>query len=407
MSPTLIILLLLIAGGAGLYYYYNLTPGSKASLKTRYSDGLDLLMAGHRREAYQHFKSIMEKDSNNVKAYLKLGQVMREGGNPKQALKVHTSLSIRLKLTTFEKTELHKNLALDHDALNDTDNAISEVENVLKLNRQNEWALSHLIEFYKKKNEWEFASKYLLQFQEVTQSQDSHLVALYKIQEGRVALDNKDYTNARKLFEESLNIDPEVNSAYLFLGNSYADESETAYRLAVNLDEKEFQTPDEKQQYNEFVSNAKQQLARAIPMWIQYSENDPEGSWLVLSKLKDALYALNRFNEIEDILKSILRKDPDNVDALSSLADFYNQKGARSEALEMIDSALEKQPNSLIANLIKMKLSSYKGDLTQLRTGCDSLMDLFMKDSYLTSNEHRQNADITWLRKNGLNPQAL
>lgn len=407
MSPTLIILLLLIATGAGLYYYYNLKSGSLASLKTRYSDGLDLLMAGHRREAYKHFKSIVEHDSNNVKAYLKLGQVMREGGNPQQALRVHKSLNIRPKLTPFEKTELHKNLALDYDALGDTDSAISEVENVLKLNRHNEWALTHLIEFYKKKDDWELASKYLRQFQEVTQTQDNHLVALYKIQEGRITLNKQDYKHARKLFEESLSIDPDLNSAYLFLGNSYADESETAYRFAVKIDEKEFQTPDEKQQYSDYVSSAKQQLARAIPMWIQFTENDPKGSWLVLSKLKDALYALNRFNEIEDILKSILSKDPDNVDVLSSLADFYNQKGSRNEALEMIDSALEKQPDSLIANLIKMKLSSYKGDLTQLRTGCDSLMDLFMKDYYQNSNEHRQDSDNVWLKKNSLNPQSL
>ena len=407
MSQAFISLLFLVLVGFGIYYYYKLTSGSKASLKTRYSDGLDLLMAGHRKEAYQHFKTIVEKDSNNVKAYLKLGQVLREGGNPKQALRVHNSVKIRPKLTTFEKSELHKNLSLDYDALGDTDNAILEVENVLKLNRQNEWALSHLIEFYKKKNNWEYASKYLQQFQDVTQTKDNHLIALYKIQEGRSALENKKYNNARKLFEESLKIQPDLNSAYLFLGNSYADESETAYRMAVKIDEKEFHTPDEKEKYHEFVSCAKQQLARAIPMWIQYAENDPSGSWIVLSKLKDALYALNRFNEIEEILKSVLSKDPDNVDALSSLADFYNQKGARSEALEMIDSALEKQPKSLIANLIKIKLSSYKGNNNQLRTNCDTLIGLFMKDNYLNSNEHKQGSDITWLRNNGLNPKTL
>ena len=37
-------------------------------------------------------EDIIEKDSENIKAYLRLGQVLREGGNAQQALKIHKSL---------------------------------------------------------------------------------------------------------------------------------------------------------------------------------------------------------------------------------------------------------------------------------------------------------------------------
>ncbi len=400
MNSSLLILLLLIGAGGGIYYYLTLRPGSKSSLKESYSEGLDLLVSGQRKEAYQHFRSIVQHDSNNVKAYIKLGQVIREGGNPAHALKIHKNLTIRSKITTFEKIELHKNLSLDYASLNKFDDAISEAENILNINRANEWALSHLIDYHKKKEDWGKASEFLYQYQEVTQTKDNHLVGLYKLQEGRVALKNKNFKKSRQLIEKSLEIEPDLSPGYLFLGNSFADESEVAYKNAMEIDDKEFQTPDEKQNYTEYVNTAKQQLARAIPMWIQFTERDPEQSWLVLPKIKDALFALNRFNEIEDVLREILKRDADNVDALSSLADFYNQKGARKEAIDMIESAMEKQPDSLIANVIRLKLSSYKGDINEVRKDCDSLINLFMKDVYHFSNAHLVRDDMSWLDKN-------
>ena len=400
MNSSLLILLSLISIGFGIYYYLALRPGSKSSLRESYSEGLDLLVSGQRKEAYQHFKSIVQHDSNNIKAYLKLGQVIREGGNPSHALKLHKNLRIRSKLSTFEKIELHKNLSLDYTALNKLTKAIKEVEKILTINRTNEWALSHLIDLYKKQEDWEKASDFLHQYQQITETQDSHLVALYKLQQGRVALKNKEFSKSRQMFEKCLEIDINLYTSYLFLGNSFADESEISYKMAIEIDEKEFQTPDEKQNYSEYVNNAKQQLSRAIPMWIKFSEYEPKQSWLVLPKIKDALFALNRFNEIEEVLKEILKRDTDNVDALSSLADFYNQKGAKEKAIGMIESAIEKQPNSLIANAIRLKLSSYKGDINQIRKDCDNLIDLFMKDVYHFSNAHLVNDDIDWLDKN-------
>ena len=48
-------------------------------------------------------KNIIEKDSENIKAYLRLGQGLREGGNPSQALKIHKGFCYRKKLNYPEK----------------------------------------------------------------------------------------------------------------------------------------------------------------------------------------------------------------------------------------------------------------------------------------------------------------
>ena len=52
----------------------------------------------------------------------------------------------------------------------------------------------------------------LHQYQEATKTQDSHLVGLYKIQEGRVSLKKQEFRKSRKLLEKSLDIDPELST---------------------------------------------------------------------------------------------------------------------------------------------------------------------------------------------------
>ena len=94
-------------------YILNYKPRRKSKVKDIYAEGLDLMITGRRKSAYKNFKDIIQKDSNNIKAYLRLGQVLRENGNPVQALKIHKGLLHRRNLTFYEQVELHKNLAMD------------------------------------------------------------------------------------------------------------------------------------------------------------------------------------------------------------------------------------------------------------------------------------------------------
>ena len=123
---SIFVLILLVGGSA--YFLLQIKPRKSLGLKDLYSEGLDMLVSGHRKGAYQNFKSIVQKDTENIKAYLKLGQVAREGGNAEQALKIHKSLLLRTKMTPFEQIEMYKNLALDYYNLGHLDSAIDEIE---------------------------------------------------------------------------------------------------------------------------------------------------------------------------------------------------------------------------------------------------------------------------------------
>ena len=128
--------------GLGLFYYYtNIRPLSSTKIRDLYLEGLDLLISGHRKKAYKYFKEIIEHDTTNIKSYIKMGQIVRESENPRQALKIHNSVSLRRDLSKYEKIELHKNISLDYYDLKDIVHAIDESLYILKIDRNNEWEI--------------------------------------------------------------------------------------------------------------------------------------------------------------------------------------------------------------------------------------------------------------------------
>ena len=108
MSTILSIIIVCVILGIIAIYIFNYSHVRKQNIRDLYTEGLDLLIAGRRKEAYRNFKSIIDKDTNSIGAYIKLGQVVREGGNPKKALEIHKNLLLRNKLSNYDKIELYK-----------------------------------------------------------------------------------------------------------------------------------------------------------------------------------------------------------------------------------------------------------------------------------------------------------
>ena len=396
MSEILITLLVLgIAAGGVAVYVLNFKPRRKSKVKDLYAEGLDLLITGRRKSAYKNFKDIIQKDSDNIKAYLRLGQVLREGGNPVQALKIHRGLMHRRNLTHYEQIELHKNLALDYYSSGNLDAAIQELLSLLKIEKNNEWAVTQLTAFYREKQDWAKAGEYFEKYQKLTNKEDAHKLALYKIQEGRIHIKNKKFEDARKTFEDALNIS-DIAVAYYFIGNSFSGESEEEYQKSVEKDSANNPASDEKTDYME---KAKELLGKAIPIWVRYAELNPEQAWMVIHLLKDGLFALDRYSEIENILKQILKNDSDNIEVIASLSEIYSHRGENTEAIELIDSALEQDPTSIIVKLIKMKLQAKKE-----RSGNEFSRSLDDIIHFLVTDERFQiykntatDPDILWL----------
>ena len=397
MSEILITLLVLsIAAGGITVYILNYKPMRKSKVKDLYAEGLDLLITGRRKSAFKNFKDIIQQDSNNIKAYLRLGQVLREGGNPLQALKIHKKLLHRKDLTYYEQIELHKNLALDSYKIGNANEAIDELHSLLKIEKNSEWAISQLITFYRAQQDWEKAGKYFAKYQKLTNKEDKHKLALYKIQEGRILIKNKKFEAARNFFEEALSISSDLGVAYYFIGNAYSSESEEEYQQSI---ETKIESDGISQENPDFMKNAKELLGKAIPMWIRYAEINPEQAWMVIHLLKDGLFALDRYAEIEDILKQILKNDSDNIEVIASLSEIYSHRGENTEAIELIDSVLEQDSTSIIVKLIKMKLQAKKEmNSNEFIRSLDDIIHFLVTDErFQIYKDTATDPDIIWL----------
>lgn len=397
------ILFLIPIIGLAIYflYYRKLKPHKVNNIREMYAEGLDMLVSGKRISAYKNFKNIIDEDSNNIKAYLRLGQILREGGNAVKALKIHNSLLLRKKMTTYESIELHKNLAMNYYSLENLDKSILEAKKILKIEKDNEWAIHHLISLYKKNNDWMKATEYLKTYFNVVGNRDNHKLALYKIQNARIEIENNNFDKAREILEKALNIEDDLAIAYYYLGKTYSKESSLIYDKAVELEKNGLNSISDKDNYNQYVSDAKDTLSKAIPMWIHYLEINPQQSWFVIPLLKDALFSLDRYSELEDIFYKLSEKFPDSIEILAALADYYSNKGNTDKAIDIIEKALSQNKDSILVKLIKFKLNIQKNSQNISLNDIDDIISFILKDTaYQMINDQSSNSDIKWLFNN-------
>tara|TARA_B100000029_G_scaffold256075_1_gene252837 strand:- start:811 stop:2028 length:1218 start_codon:yes stop_codon:yes gene_type:complete len=380
---------------ASLYYFKK--PNTESSIKDLYAEGLDMLVMGKRKIAYKNFKKIVDHDSSNIKAYLHLGQVLREGGNPKKALDIHQNLLLRKNMNNYEKVQLYKNLAQDYYKLDNLEKSIEYCKLITNIENFNDWANKELINLFKQKNDWKNATNYLKIYLKTHNQNDDDKIALYKIQEGRILDLNKDFELSRKLFEESLDLNNNLFICYFFIGNSYASESNEVYNDAITIEENLDGSLEKNEQSQKLKLDAENLLTKSIPMWSHFIENMPEYSWMILPTLKDALQALNRYDDIEDILIRANDKK-NNVDLLSHLADFYANKGDINKALNTINKALDNNNNSLIAQLKRLKIISLQNKDNSQSIEIDKLISSLIKDErYIKYKQSYNDKNMHWL----------
>ena len=393
-----IIIIVLI--GIFLFFLYK-KPDRTSNVKDLYYEALDMMLIGKRKSAYRIFKEIIKNDSNNIKAYLYLGQILREGGDSRGALKVHKNLLLRDNLNNYDLIQVYKNLALDYFISNELEESISFCDKILEINKSSEWAIIQIIKLYKQLNDWPNAIKYLESLFEVTGKRNNKKLALYKIQEGRSLVNEGKFEDSRESFERALEIDENLFVIYYFIGNSYASESNSIYEKGIEIDKENIDNSmsleEESQQYK---IEAEKVLKNAIPMWVHFIENQPEYAWMILPTLKDALQALNEYQKIEKYLIQI-NKNSNNVDILSHLADFYANKGDVDKAFDTISKALDCNSNSLIAQLKSLKIKSLKNHEKEISVHIDKIISSLLKDErYKKYKRSFSDKDMEWLFSN-------
>ena len=338
-----------------------------------YSEGLDYLLRGNLKQAYQCFKGVIDRDTEHISAYLKLGQVMRQGGAVESALKLHESLLARSELTIYERVELLKNLALDHGELRQYDRAVERVLAILKLEKRNTWALRHLVKFNRGLGNWEAAGRYLAQWQKATDREDTRLLALCRFRQGYDQRHEESPETIRGHYQQALKIDGKFAPAHYFLAESYANEGDSCRReLSTPSESDERETTHWQQDLEEKTAKL---YSQAITHWSAFLDISPADTSMVLPRVEDALFYLQRFDDMEPFLRQVLGKDPDNLDGVASLANFYVRKGDLDRAEELLGTIPEVAAGNPLIQAIQLKLSYRRDAGHNLTPELDRLVD--------------------------------
>ncbi len=348
-------------------------PSHKGDAQTQYTQGLDHLLRGNLQKAYQSFKEVIDSDTDHTAAYLKLGQVLRQGGAADRALKLHESLLARPALTNYEQIELLKHLALDHLELGQYERAVERALSILKVEKRDTWALRHLVTFYRKQGDWAAAGKYLALWQKATDKDDARLRAWCRFRQGYDRRDADPPGKVREHYQEALKIDEKFSPAHFYLAASYADEAVSRRTgQATNGDTEgqrsEVSTPTAEDEISQLYS-------RAVSHWASFAEISPTETSLVLPMVEETLFYLQRFDDVESFLRQVLEKDPENLDCVASLANFYVRKGELDRAEHVLGTIPEVSAENPLIHAIQLKLSYRRNANQNLLPQLDRLVD--------------------------------
>jgi len=307
-----------------------------------YLEALKALVAGEDKIAFQRFKQVVTEDTNNLDAYLKLGDLFRKKGQLDKALQVHNELTLRYGLSDEVRVEILKSLAEDYIEAKDWDKGVSTLNDILRLDHHNLWAKRKLLTCYEELSSWDEATKLREELSRDKQEKERNypVLALYKVFQGNELASKEEYHKARLAYKEALNYDEKCVPAYLYLGEAY-----TADRR-----------PED-----------------AITYWRKLLEMVPQAGYLIFDRLEETLFEIGSYSEMAEIYDRILKDNPKDIKALQALAVISEKKGRRDQARESYKRILEIDPNYLPAKLNLIKICQETGQLEKAKTDLEEL----------------------------------
>ncbi len=303
--------------------YLVLRPGRKSDASLEYTTALNYLISGDKKNALKKLREAVQYNTSNIDAYIKIGDILREQGVHDRAIKIHRGLTVRRNLTLGQKIDLNKSLIKDYETARKFERAVSVADNLIDLTGNEIWAQKIKLKVYENAGKWDEAIEVLKTLQKSTGEKDSCLLALYKVESGNRLLRESKEKEGRAKFREAIKLDKKCPPAYLNLSDSYLGE----------------------ERYKDALTELK-----------KFMTQDPEKAYLAFNRIKNILFRIGSFGEIETIFIKLLDKNPENASIRLALADVYERKGKLNKAIDLCYEALEKNPNS---NEAKLQLTRF------------------------------------------------
>jgi lipopolysaccharide assembly protein B len=323
------VLLALLAGLAigKAWERYKLQDGRwvdrrRARESPHYILGLNFLVANQIDPAIEELTRAAAVAGDPLEIRLIIGNLYREKGQVGRAIQEHQSLLQRSNLRKLEQANVLLCLGLDYKSGGFVDRALEAFVDVIRLDPQNQYALSNLEKLYEEQHQWAdaYATRQKLASRDTPESQPRHqaILAFLENELGMQAMKREEHAEAAQRFETAIELDPANTPAHLNLGDVHFRQGDTA---------------------------------AAVAAWERLVERSPERAYLTFSRLESA-YAqqdsTDRFSaRFSALCRRLIAQNPQDWRARLALGRHLAGQGSPREALDLLFEALEQNPHAL------------------------------------------------------------
>jgi lipopolysaccharide biosynthesis regulator YciM len=296
-----------------------------------YVEGLRLMLDGRADEAIARFKETVNHDSDNIDAYIRLGDLFMQKGDVERALRIHENLALRHNLSPQDERKVYQTLVRDYARADRKVKAIAILEELVHLDKSDAVSRERLLDLYIDTGAWEKAEALL---KDLGRDPAQRPVAARLYTAFGKARSKLQPDEARGWFEEAIKFDPAALEARVALGD---------------------------------LQLARGDIEAAIRTWGEVTSIAPEQNRLVRDRLERAYFEAGRFEDVTRLYEQLLRKVPSDSGLAVALADIYQKKEDLPAALRLLEKCCNSPDGDTLARLALAALYIDKGETARAR----------------------------------------
>ena len=269
-----------------------------------YLEALELMADGNDRLAIQKLKVAVRDNSENISAYIQLGNLLRKKGMGENAIRVHQDLTMRPNLSARDRTRVLKSLLRDFEGVADYPRVVETASKLLETGQPVEpWVVESLVDALEKSGQWDAAGAAVARHKKILGEKSPERLSDYAVSRGQQMLKEGAFDLAVEQFKEGIRHNPENPRAYIALGQ--------ACRERGNLEE-------------------------AVDAWMQLARRMPARAVPVFKDLEKACYELGRFKDVERLYEDLIAPPTALPEAGLALSEIYLKKGDLDNAMTVL-----------------------------------------------------------------------
>ena len=354
-----LIFLFIILWALSIFRHSSCKP--TATEEKEYIKGLEFLIEGRKKEAMEFFKKAFEKNQDNASAYLRLGDLQREMGNPEKALRIHQNLLVKPGLAGNEKNRVIRSIVEDYKAQGRFKEASNYIKKLIRTGIRDISLHKDLLKFYEEMEDWTSAREEKYRVLSLEKQDIKKGMAAYCL-----------YISIR-LIDKSL------------------DKSKNFLRCAEKYD-----------RYNSFIHYVRGEIAykednkdKAIEEWKTFIKDVPRFGYLAGPKIEELLYEKGRFNEAEKLYEEILEKSPEETEVLLLYTNILIKEGKYDRAKDILEQAYENNPKkAIITRLFRIYKKTDKKKVLNMLDGIEGMLEF--KPKYKCMECGNETDEFSW-----------